>query len=259
MIKRWVDAKNREYNEQILKLRKEVIKSIIKEKSINYNLRLKAKDFVKENKGTAAYELLKAEIKSEEKMNWLDSLNLPGFDKYEITPYMKCLDSKNIHIKGKVIITDPIFLFNIKINGEITFLQKAWEVSDRGTKLEMFGFKDFICEDTSNGESFYEVYINQKRKPEGYFTSKTGIIGVFLLDEIMKFNPYFMDYYNYHMEDFAVINNFDGNVRVFREVYWENENLEIEKRIMYYKYLLGVGDNSRSKKHIVFKTKKIDM
>ena len=79
------------------------------------------------------------------------------------------------------------------------------------------------------------------------------------MDEIVKFNPHFMEYYNYHIENFAVINNFDGEIRVFREVYWENENTEIEKRIRYYKQLLGVGENSRSKKHIVFKTKKIEL
>lgn len=259
MIKRWVNAKNCEYEECFEKIKKETLKLIMKERSISHDLRCAARNLVKENKGEDAYELLKPYAELVGKMEWLNSLGLSRFDKYEFNPYIKCLDSKHLNIKGKIIITDPAFIFITKINNEMVFLQKAWERAYCGTKLELFGFKNFICEEITSGESFYELYINKKRTPSGYFTSKTGIIGVFQLDEIIKFNPYFMDYYNYHMEDFAVINNFDGDVRVSREVYWENENSEIEKRIMYHKQLLGVGENSISKKHIVFKTKKIDL
>lgn len=126
--------------------------------------------------------------------------------------------------KGDIIITDPCYIDN---NGEINLGDSDKIDIFDGSGLSNFGFSDYIWESTLYGdwscttfhlkEEFADENIDLLidsdfyEEPLGNFCADAGLVGVFLLDEVLKFNPNF----NYHIErpwTTTWIKDFDGEI-----------------------------------------------
>lgn len=128
--------------------------------------------------------------------------------------------------KGDIIITDPCYFIK----------DEDWENSDYGQELDKLGFKNYFCEDTLYGDwlcGTYRLYdytdpisvidsmnvifgegwtINIESPKLGEFSADAGLVGVFLLDEVRKYNPEIDTFIKEHPRCVTTIPNFDGEV-----------------------------------------------
>jgi hypothetical protein len=129
--------------------------------------------------------------------------------------------------KGDIIITDPCYI-DTKDN-------KLWNGEEvdifSGDGVDKFGFTNYIWEGTIYGDwscTTYELKdkakdlkpLEIKRKhikgTLGNFCADAGLVGVFLLEEVLKFNPEF----DYHIErpwTTTLIKDFDGDIEYIVE------------------------------------------
>lgn len=126
--------------------------------------------------------------------------------------------------KGDIIITDPCYICNNKEND-------LWDDDDidilSGDGIDKYGFTNYIWRGTLYGDwscSVFEVRnasakipsneitaANLKKDTLGSFCADAGLVGVFLLDEVLRYNPYF-DYHIKRKWTTALIKDFDGEI-----------------------------------------------
>lgn len=109
--------------------------------------------------------------------------------------------------KGDIIITDPCYIDtkNSKLwSGKIDIFS--------GSGLQNFGFTSYIWNDTIYGDWSCTTYEKGTGKELGRFCADAGLVEVFLLDEVLKFNPE----YNIEEQVFkglaTLIKDFDGDI-----------------------------------------------
>jgi len=87
-----------------------------------------------------------------------------------------------------------------------------WELSNGGRDFEQFGFTAYMSRDTLYGDWSCTVFDTDTKKPIGEFCADSGMVGVFLLDEVLKYNPDVME----KLSSWAatVIKNFKGYVQM---------------------------------------------
>ena len=92
-----------------------------------------------------------------------------------------------------------------------------WEYCEYGDRMELLGFTSFLSAGTIYGDWYCTVYkINPQRKRKlGNFCADSGMVGVFLLDEVLKYNPDFIPSLN-NPRIATVIKGFHGNVMLKR-------------------------------------------
>ena len=124
--------------------------------------------------------------------------------------------------KGDIIITDPCYID--------TEDNKLWDGKDvdifSGSGLHKMGFTNYIWEDTLYGDwscTTFEIKPGSSKKSTdrltkddikgslGQFCADAGLVGVFLLDEVLKFNPKF-DYHKERDWTTTLIKDFDGDI-----------------------------------------------
>lgn len=113
--------------------------------------------------------------------------------------------------KGDIIITDPCYICK----------DDDWEKSGYGDNMEALGIKNYICRDTIYGDWSCTTYNSNTNEEIGEFCADSGMVAVFLLDEVLKYNPDF----DYHTEipwTTTLIKGFDGEVN-FEVVHTEGE------------------------------------
>ena len=80
-----------------------------------------------------------------------------------------------------------------------------------GDDMNKLGITNYICRDTIYGDWSCTTFNTDTNEAIGEFCADAGMVGVFLLDEVLKYNPDF----NYHIErpwTTTLIKNFDGDV-----------------------------------------------
>lgn len=144
--------------------------------------------------------------------------------------------------KGTIIITDPCYLrLPDHIDDEIDQFT--------GNGLSQFGFTSYIWEDTLYGDWSCTTFKLEKplgnRKVSelsdddlkdeilGTFCADAGLVGVFLLDEVLKANPNF-DYHITKPFTTTLIEDFDGDVSYITEI---NKETQDE-----FAYIVGTGN-----------------
>lgn len=118
--------------------------------------------------------------------------------------------------KGDIIITDPCYI--AKDNDD-------WFKCETGENMEALGFDNYITSDTLYGDwscTTYQYDIGhfdsndilryEPIKEIGNFCADAGMVGVFLLEEVLKYNPNF-DYHITKPWTTTLIKDFDGTVR----------------------------------------------
>ena len=127
--------------------------------------------------------------------------------------------------KGDIIITDPCYI-DTKDN-------KMWSDNSidlsNGSGLRKYGFTDYIWESTIYGDwscTTFHLKEESSNKPInelnnqdfyedrlGEFCADAGLVGVFLLEEILAFNPDFKYPTNeYDVHWATLIKDFDGEI-----------------------------------------------
>lgn len=99
-----------------------------------------------------------------------------------------------------------------------------WELCNYGEDMEVLGIKNYICRDTLYGDWSCTTYNSDTHEKIGEFCADAGMVGVFLLDEVLKYNPDF----NYHIErpwTTTLIKDFDGEID-FEIIHTEGEKWE---------------------------------
>lgn len=110
--------------------------------------------------------------------------------------------------KGDIIITDPCYIIR---EGNKQISKDDWELCGYGDDMEILGIKNYICRDTLYGDWSCTTYNSDTKEILGQFCADAGMVGVFLLDEVLKYNPGFDDHIECPWET-TLIKNFDGEI-----------------------------------------------
>lgn len=93
-----------------------------------------------------------------------------------------------------------------------------WELCNCGSKMEVLGIHNYITRDTLYGDWSCTTYNLDTKEPIGEFCADAGLVSVFLLDEVLKYNPDF-DYHLNRLWTTTLIKNFKGTIQfVVKEI-----------------------------------------
>ena len=131
-----------------------------------------------------------------------------------------------MYFKGDVIITDPCYI--IRKENELT--EDDWEACGYGDYIEELGIKNYLCRDTIYGDWSCTTFRKENDEVLGEFCADAGLVAVFLLDEVLAYNPDF----DYHVErpwTTTLIKDFDGDIEI-NTVEINEDDYDIEVRVI---------------------------
>jgi len=118
--------------------------------------------------------------------------------------------------KGDIIITDPCYIFR----------DEDWDKyceDFNDSFIKELGFTNYIWESTIYGDWSCTTINKDTNEKIGRFCADAGLVGVFLKDEVDKYNPNFLKDYSSHTR--TIIKDFDGDIQyIVQEL--ENNNTE---------------------------------
>lgn len=103
--------------------------------------------------------------------------------------------------KGDIIITDPCYVCK---DGD-------WVKCRYGNRMDILGIENYMCRNTIYGDWSCTTYNTKTNEKIGEFCADAGMVAVFLLDEVLKYNPDF-DYHTERPWTTTLIKDFDGEV-----------------------------------------------
>ena len=131
-----------------------------------------------------------------------------------------------MYFKGDVIITDPCYI--IRKENELT--EDDWEACGYGDYIEELGIKNYLCRDTIYGDWSCTTFRTENDEVLGEFCADAGLVAVFLLDEVLAYNPDF----DYHVErpwTTTLIKDFYGDIEI-NTVEINEDDYDIEVRVI---------------------------
>ena len=142
--------------------------------------------------------------------------------------------------KGTIRITDPCYIMRAEHHGTTPITEDDWRACDCGQNMEVLGIKHYICESTIYGdwgcttykvdtdpvkiidiiaESYAkgdcEIDFSPVTSKIGNFCADAGLVSVFLLDEVRRYNPDIDKWIKEHPWCVTTIEDFDGNVEYY--------------------------------------------
>lgn len=154
----------------------------------------------------------------------------------------------SMEFDGDIIITDPCYIMRE---------DDDWATCAYGENMEALGITHYMTRDTLYGDWSCTTFDTDTKEAIGEFCADAGLVSVFLLDEVLKYNP---DYDWHITKPFTVtmIKDFKGTV-VFAvkhiEGYYE-EDTDYWKKGEYWEYyvleVVGHGINKVTGKPINF-------
>lgn len=141
------------------------------------------------------------------------------------------LDSEPVEFDGDIIITDPCYIIRAEHHGTKPITKDDWKACGYGENMKVLGINNYICRDTLYGDWSCTTFNSDTKEPIGEFCADAGMVAVFLLDEVLKYNPDF-DYHKEKSWTTTLIKNFKGTVQ-FVVVYTEGvyeESTEYHKK-----------------------------
>lgn len=115
--------------------------------------------------------------------------------------------------KGDIIITDPCYIIRAKHHGTVPITEDDWEACEYGVNMEALGIYNYLSSDTLYGDWSCTTFNSDTNEEIGEFCADAGMVSVFLLDEVLKYNPHF-DYHLYRPWTTTLIKDFDGEIEV---------------------------------------------
>lgn len=111
--------------------------------------------------------------------------------------------------KGDIIITDPCYVIKDNPNGNTS--RDDWDECSYGENMGVLGLNNYLVRDTIYGDWSCTTYEKGTKKVLGKFCADAGLVGVFLLDEVLKYNPAYDDHLKKDWTT-TLIKDFDGEV-----------------------------------------------
>lgn len=118
---------------------------------------------------------------------------------------------RKVHFKGDIIITDPCYIMRAKHHGTTPLTEDDWDACNYGEDMEVFGFTNYLTHSTLYGDWSCTTFNSDTKEPIGEFCADAGLVSVFLLDEVLKYNPDF-DYHINKPWTTTLIKDFDGDI-----------------------------------------------
>lgn len=157
---------------------------------------------------------------------------------YIVKKLEECLKENSIDVKYPKC-TNNIKEFE-KSMGEIRkiiSLYDDWKKCNYGYDMKVLGLHNYISESTICGDWSCTTYLikNQKRTPKdiiseinndnyinsnelmklGEFCADSGLVGVFLLEEVLNYNPKFSQFIKNRSKCVTVIPDFEGDIQYY--------------------------------------------
>ncbi len=186
-----------------------------------------------------------------------------GVEKYESILYMihrglgRYLDSDKVEFEGDIIITDPCYIMRAEHHGTTPLTDNDWDACEYGENMEVLGIHNYMTRDTLYGDWGCTVYDTDTKKEIGEFCADAGLVSVFLLNEVLKYNPDF-DYHKERTWTTTLIPDFKGTVQfvVEREEGVYDDDTEYHKKGEkwedYSVHVVGHGINKKTGEPINF-------
>lgn len=166
------------------------------------------------------------------KKNWIDAY----------------LEGEPMEFDGDIIITDPCYIMKE---------DDDWATCAYGENMEALGITHYMTRDTLYGDWSCTTFDSDTKEAIGEFCADAGLVSVFLLDEVLKYNPEF----DYHLKNkwmVTWIKDFKGTVKfVVKHIegYYEEDTDYWKKGDYWEDYVLevvGHGINKVTGKPINF-------
>lgn len=122
--------------------------------------------------------------------------------------------------KGDIVITDPCYIIEDDNDSD-------WDKCMYGGRMENLGVKHYLCRDTIYGDWSCTTYNSDTGKVLGKFCADTGMVAVFLLDEVLAYNPNFKLWEECPWTT-TLIKDFDGDIEmkvIHREGVYKNDGI----------------------------------
>ena len=122
-----------------------------------------------------------------------------------------------------------------------------WRLCSCGENMEVLGFTNYMIRDTLYGDWSCTTYNSDTKESIGNFCADAGLVSVFLLDEVLKYNPDF-DYHIQRKWTTTLIKDFEGTVQFVVNEIVEDDSTE------YVVSVIGHGKNKITEEPINFIT-----
>lgn len=91
-----------------------------------------------------------------------------------------------------------------------------WEKCECGEEMEVLGINTYLSDRTIYGDWSCSTFNSNTKKKIGDFCADAGMVAVFLLDEVLRYNPDF-DYHTDRPWTTTLIRDFHGTVELHRD------------------------------------------
>ena len=119
--------------------------------------------------------------------------------------------------KGTIIITDPCYIIRDDQEDD-------WDKCGYGDNMEALGIKTYLTRGTEYGDWSCTTFDSDTEKPLGRFCADAGLVSVFLLEEVLVYNPEF-DYHINNVWTTTLIEDFEGDIEItHRDFSYEDED-----------------------------------
>jgi hypothetical protein len=135
--------------------------------------------------------------------------------------FFESKEETKMKFRGDIIITDPCYI----IRDENQMTKDDWEECNYGENMEALGIKNYLTRETIYGDWSCTTYNKDTGEEIGKFGADAGLVSVFLLSEVLAYNPDF-DYHISKPWTTTLIKDFDGYIRI-REIDVVNEYTSI--------------------------------
>lgn len=278
MNKKWVAAKEAEYAAIARTQRAEIVARINGAELLTDEDKKTLADVLDKECGrsyctfetSAILAILKNHDKKDDKFamkltdikNFVRSLDTDEYDSalYKANGGLKrYLDSKLMEFDGDIIITDPCYIMRAEHHGTPPLTDDDWDACVCGENMEVLGIYTYMTRDTLYGDWRCTVYNMDTEEEIGEFCADAGLVSVFLLDEVLKYNPDF-DYHKKRTWTTTLIPDFKGTVQFVIEheegVYEEDSEYwnAGDKWEDYSVHVIGHGINKKTGDPINFRS-----
>lgn len=127
---------------------------------------------------------------------------------------------------GDIIITDPCYIIRAKHHGTTPITDDDWETCEDGSRMKALGIKTYLTRRTECGDWSCSTYNTDTKEKLGDFCADAGLVSVFLLEEVLKYNPDF-DYHINNKHTTTWIKDFNGDVEIVYDKFRKNGDKEV--------------------------------
>lgn len=231
MNKEWVEKKNADRNKWLVEMEQRIRNEIEMATFLTENVKnrmLSSLDKLKKNGSSCEFrfemqsgyldldsdDIKVASISYEEYREWLKKLEVETFcsNMQYTNIYNRYLDSEPKEFDGDIIITDPCYIIRAEHHGTKPLTKDDWATCEYGENMEALGIHTYMTRGTLYGDWSCTTYNSDTKEPIGEFCADAGLVSVFLLDEVLKYNPDF-DYHINKLWTTTLIKDFKGTVQ----------------------------------------------